>query len=178
MHDLLELYVFFISYLTFFCFFFFFLNDTPPPEIYPLPLPAPLPIKAGDPVGVDPAHDELAFFPLIYWPVVLGAPKPPQDALNRIDAYMKQGGTVVFDTRSEEHTSELQSQSNIVCRLLLEKKKKNKQISAPCLQLGSASSQPTTICSAASSRCRTRSAHPNGTRLHSNHLYISLSRVK
>src|SRR2546427_10481069 len=30
--------------------------------------------------------------------------------------------------RSEEHTSELQSQSNLVCRLLLEKKKKNKQI--------------------------------------------------
>jgi hypothetical protein len=55
--------------------------------------------EAGDPVGVDPAHDELAFFPLIYWPVVPGAPKPPQDAINRIDAYMKQGGTVVFDTR-------------------------------------------------------------------------------
>src|SRR2546430_15914599 len=31
--------------------------------------------------------------------------------------------------RSEEHTSELQSQSNLVCRLLLEKKKKNKNIS-------------------------------------------------
>src|SRR5688572_31576457 len=30
------------------------------------------------------------------------------------------------DLRSEEHTSELQSQSNLVCRLLLEKKKKNK----------------------------------------------------
>src|SRR2546430_12088231 len=30
-------------------------------------------------------------------------------------------------TRSEEHTSELQSQSNLVCRLLLEKKKKNIQ---------------------------------------------------
>src|SRR2546430_10103329 len=29
-----------------------------------------------------------------------------------------------FDSRSEEHTSELQSQSNLVCRLLLEKKKK------------------------------------------------------
>jgi hypothetical protein len=56
-------------------------------------------LEAGDPVGVDPAHDELAFFPLIYWPVVPGAPKPPQDALNRIDAYMKQGGTVIFDTR-------------------------------------------------------------------------------
>jgi hypothetical protein len=56
-------------------------------------------LEAGDPVGVDPAHDELAFFPMIYWPVVPGAPKPPQDAINRIDAYMKQGGTVVFDTR-------------------------------------------------------------------------------
>jgi Domain of unknown function (DUF4159)/Aerotolerance regulator N-terminal len=56
-------------------------------------------LEAGDPVGVDPAHDELAFFPLIYWPVVPGAAKPPQDALNRIDAYMKQGGTVIFDTR-------------------------------------------------------------------------------
>src|SRR2546430_3978556 len=31
--------------------------------------------------------------------------------------------------RSEEHTSELQSQSNLVCRLLLEKKKKNRNIS-------------------------------------------------
>jgi hypothetical protein len=56
-------------------------------------------LEAGDPVGIDPAHDELAFFPLIYWPVVPGAAKPPQDAINRIDAYMKQGGTVLFDTR-------------------------------------------------------------------------------
>src|SRR5688572_31669740 len=34
-------------------------------------------------------------------------------------------------TRSEEHTSELQSQSNLVCRLLLEKKKKKKIQSPP-----------------------------------------------
>src|SRR5688572_32737734 len=32
--------------------------------------------------------------------------------------------TLSADSRSEEHTSELQSQSNLVCRLLLEKKKK------------------------------------------------------
>src|SRR2546427_6111289 len=39
------------------------------------------------------------------------------------------GGVVslVGFPRSEEHTSELQSQSNLVCRLLLEKKKKNKK---------------------------------------------------
>src|SRR5688572_1596884 len=35
-------------------------------------------------------------------------------------------GNIVAPSRSEEHTSELQSQSNLVCRLLLEKKKKNK----------------------------------------------------
>src|SRR5688572_31885760 len=34
---------------------------------------------------------------------------------------------LIGDSRSEEHTSELQSQSNLVCRLLLEKKKKNKK---------------------------------------------------
>jgi hypothetical protein len=56
-------------------------------------------LEAGDPVGIDPARDELAFFPLIYWPIVPGAPKPSQSALNKIDAYMKQGGTVLFDTR-------------------------------------------------------------------------------
>jgi hypothetical protein len=56
-------------------------------------------LEAGEPIGVDPAHDELAFFPLIYWPVIPGAPKPSQDAINRIDAYMKHGGTVLFDTR-------------------------------------------------------------------------------
>src|SRR2546427_5708909 len=36
------------------------------------------------------------------------------------------GGPRAGSRRSEEHTSELQSQSNLVCRLLLEKKKKNK----------------------------------------------------
>jgi hypothetical protein len=56
-------------------------------------------LEAGDPVGLDPARDELSFFPLIYWPVVPGAPRPSQAALTRIDTYMKQGGTVLFDTR-------------------------------------------------------------------------------
>src|SRR2546427_7363420 len=37
-------------------------------------------------------------------------------------------GAIVAAVRSEEHTSELQSQSNLVCRLLLEKKKKKRQL--------------------------------------------------
>jgi len=56
-------------------------------------------LEPGDPMGLDPARDELAFFPLIYWPISLNAPKPSQAALERIDAYMKRGGTVLFDTR-------------------------------------------------------------------------------
>lgn len=56
-------------------------------------------LEAGEPVGLDPARDELAFYPLIYWPIVPGAPKPSPEALARIDTYMKQGGTVLFDTR-------------------------------------------------------------------------------
>jgi len=56
-------------------------------------------LEAGDPIGLDPARDELAFFPLIYWPVSASAPKPSQAALEKIDAYMKRGGTVLFDTR-------------------------------------------------------------------------------
>src|SRR2546430_6532866 len=40
------------------------------------------------------------------------------------------GGGLVQHDRSEEHTSELQSQSNLVCRLLLEKKKKTNDIPA------------------------------------------------
>jgi len=56
-------------------------------------------MEAGDPVGLDPSRDELAFFPLIYWPVSPSAPKPSQAALEKIDTYMKRGGTVLFDTR-------------------------------------------------------------------------------
>ncbi len=56
-------------------------------------------LEAGEPTGLDIARDELAFFPLIYWPIVPDAPKPSPEALARIDTYMKQGGTILFDTR-------------------------------------------------------------------------------
>ncbi len=56
-------------------------------------------LEAGEPVGVDPGKDELAFYPLIYWPMVAGTTRPSREALEQIDAYMKNGGTVLFDTR-------------------------------------------------------------------------------
>ncbi len=56
-------------------------------------------LEAGEPIGLDLARDELVFYPLIYWPIVPGAARPSEEALKRIDSYMKQGGTVLFDTR-------------------------------------------------------------------------------
>ncbi|QFR32932.1 DUF4159 domain-containing protein [Ancylobacter sp. TS-1] len=61
-------------------------------------------LEAGEPMGVDIARDELSFFPLLYWPIVPGAARPSPEALARIDAFMKQGGTIVFDTRDAETT--------------------------------------------------------------------------
>src|SRR2546430_7469079 len=73
--------------------FFFFFNDTATTEIYTLSLHDALPIYT--PSGV-PSRDHRA---------------------------VPAGDLRVHEERSEEHTSELQSQSNLVCRLLLEKKK-------------------------------------------------------
>ena len=56
-------------------------------------------LEAGEPIGLDITRDELAFYPLIYWPIIPGAARPSEETLKRIDSYMKQGGTVLFDTR-------------------------------------------------------------------------------
>src|SRR5690606_40673131 len=47
-----------------------------------------------------------------------------EDSLYRIGIKSKQLEKISWEGRSEEHTSELQSRENLVCRLLLEKKKK------------------------------------------------------
>lgn len=56
-------------------------------------------LQPGEPIGVDLSRDEVAFYPLIYWPVVAGRPLPSEAAIRRLDAFMKGGGTVIFDTR-------------------------------------------------------------------------------
>src|SRR2546426_9072988 len=84
-------------------FFFFFFNDTATTEIYTLSLHDALPISL---LG---AVRQL---------VINGQRQLRQGLRNNLDA--RQNRDVV---RSEEHTSELQSPCNLVCRLLLEKKK-------------------------------------------------------
>ena len=58
-------------------------------------------LEPGEPAGVDIARDELTFYPILYWPIDPSAPMPSEAAIARVDAYMKEGGTVLFDTRDQ-----------------------------------------------------------------------------
>ena len=48
-------------------------------------------VEPGEPMGVDIETDEIAFFPVLYWPVTEDAKPLPQPTLAKIDAFMKQG---------------------------------------------------------------------------------------
>ena len=56
-------------------------------------------VEPGEPFGVNIASDEIAFFPILYWPVLANAQVLSEATLAKIDAYMKQGGMIIFDTR-------------------------------------------------------------------------------
>jgi hypothetical protein len=59
-------------------------------------------IEAQGAVAVDPEVDELAFFPLIYWPMTPAqAPLSPV-AQERLNAFLRGGGTLLFDTRDAQ----------------------------------------------------------------------------
>jgi len=57
---------------------------------------------AAPPMGVDIAHDELAFFPLLYWPMTADQDNLSPETLARINTYMEHGGTILFDTRDQD----------------------------------------------------------------------------
>ncbi len=50
-------------------------------------------------MGVNILTDEIAFYPVLYWPVLPDAKALPEATLAKIDAYMKQGGLIIFDTQ-------------------------------------------------------------------------------
>src|SRR3712207_7224970 len=99
-----------LSQSFFICFFFF--NDTATTEIYPLSLHDALPISARGRV----VHAALA-----------QARRRAGRIVVRITPVSRPAGGAGVRSRSEEHTSELQSRQYLVCRLLLEKKKKKQR---------------------------------------------------
>src|SRR3712207_7971450 len=93
-----------------FCFFFFF-NDTATTEIYTLSLHDALPIWNRTGSQVIRGHTSV---------LIIG-----REVVYVEPLFIRSAQNAVPQMRSEEHTSELQSRQYLVCRLLLEKKKKN-----------------------------------------------------
>jgi hypothetical protein len=56
-------------------------------------------VEVGEPVPVDPARDDLALFPLLYWAVPADHRELPAEALQRVQRYLESGGMILFDTR-------------------------------------------------------------------------------
>jgi Domain of unknown function (DUF4159)/Aerotolerance regulator N-terminal len=59
-------------------------------------------VDPGPPVDVDPEQDELSFYPLIYWPISPQGPRLSPNAIQRVNAFLKNGGTILFDTREAD----------------------------------------------------------------------------
>ncbi len=59
-------------------------------------------VEPAPPLGVDIERDDILFFPLIYWPVVETMPRLSDAAVSKLDQYMRNGGTVVFDSRDQQ----------------------------------------------------------------------------
>ncbi|KAE9632297.1 DUF4159 domain-containing protein [Parasedimentitalea maritima] len=56
-------------------------------------------IEPSEPVGVNLERDELAYYPLLYWPITTDQPIPSVEAYAKLNAYLRAGGMVLFDTR-------------------------------------------------------------------------------
>ena len=74
-------------------------------------------LEPGIPKGLNIESDELSFYPIIYWPISASAAMPSQAAISRIDAYMRSGGTVLFDTRDQFSNLDSNSSSPATQRL-------------------------------------------------------------
>lgn len=53
-------------------------------------------------VGLNPDHDDLSFYPIIYWPMAERQPGLTMTAANNIQSYLAEGGMILFDTRDRQ----------------------------------------------------------------------------
>ncbi|MCG8545831.1 MAG: DUF4159 domain-containing protein [Alphaproteobacteria bacterium] len=59
-------------------------------------------VETGAPIGVHLAEDELAFFSLIYWPITQEQTSPSDTVVAKLNRYLENGGTILFDTRNRQ----------------------------------------------------------------------------
>ncbi len=62
-------------------------------------------VEAADPKGVDIENDDLAFYPILYWPMPDHATPLSQAASMRINSYIRNGGMIIIDTRDGDGSS-------------------------------------------------------------------------
>ncbi|MCF6232614.1 MAG: DUF4159 domain-containing protein [Rhodobacteraceae bacterium] len=62
-------------------------------------------IEPSTPMGVDLERDELAFFPMLYWPITPDQPVPSAQAYGKLNTYLRSGGLILFDTRDSNIAS-------------------------------------------------------------------------
>jgi hypothetical protein len=58
-------------------------------------------VEPAAPVGVVPGQDELAFYPVLYWPVTPGQPPPSREGIAALQDYLRNGGMIIFDIRNQ-----------------------------------------------------------------------------
>ena len=56
-------------------------------------------VEPANPIGVDLENDELAFFPMLYWPITPDQARPSDAAYVKLNEYLHSGGMILFDTR-------------------------------------------------------------------------------
>ncbi len=61
-------------------------------------------VEPAPPTGVNLEVDELAFFPILYWPITSDQPRPSSEAYAKLNAYLRSGGLILFDTRDADVT--------------------------------------------------------------------------
>ncbi|MBC6408443.1 MAG: DUF4159 domain-containing protein [Rhodobacteraceae bacterium] len=62
-------------------------------------------VEPAAPTGVNLERDDLAFFPLLYWPIAEDQPRPSDEAYAKLNTYLRSGGLIVFDTRDADIAS-------------------------------------------------------------------------
>ncbi|MDU8929623.1 DUF4159 domain-containing protein [Alisedimentitalea sp. MJ-SS2] len=56
-------------------------------------------VEPSEPMSINLETDELAFFPLLYWPITLDQQRPSEAAYDKLNRYLRGGGMILFDTR-------------------------------------------------------------------------------
>ena len=62
-------------------------------------------VEPSAPLGVNLETDELAFFPILYWPITPRQPTPSAEAYTKLNNYLRSGGMILFDTRDSDTAS-------------------------------------------------------------------------